>query len=63
MGMSRGYARFTQADVHRAIKAVVQSGADMVVTIATDGSMQIARNAGLPVTAAAHVESRPRRVP
>jgi hypothetical protein len=45
--MSRAAARFTQADIHRAIKAVVQSGADMAVEVTKDGTIRIARNAGV----------------
>jgi hypothetical protein len=44
MGMSQAPARFTQAEVHRAIKAVRQSGADMVVEITADGTIRIAPN-------------------
>lgn len=39
--MSRAPARFTQAEVHRAIKAVEQSGARMAVEIAPDGTIRI----------------------
>jgi hypothetical protein len=42
--MSRRPARFTQADIRRALQAVVQSGADMVVEITIEGSIRIARN-------------------
>jgi hypothetical protein len=42
--MSRRPARFTQADIHRALKAVVQSGADMAIEITAEGSIRIARN-------------------
>lgn len=39
--MSRTAARFTQADIHRAIKAVEQAGADMAVEILRDGTIRI----------------------
>lgn len=39
--MSRRPARFTQADVARAIKAVEQTGARMAVEIGPDGTIRI----------------------
>lgn len=39
--MSRTPARFTQADVTRAIRAVEQTGARMAVEIAPDGTIRI----------------------
>lgn len=58
MGMSRGYARFTQADLHRAIKAIAQSGADLAVEILPDGTIRIGRNRADPVREAAVVVPR-----
>jgi hypothetical protein len=42
--MSRRAARFTQADVCRAIKAVEQAGAHMTVEILPDGTIRIAEH-------------------
>jgi hypothetical protein len=39
--MSRRPARFTQADIARAIKAVEKTGAKMAVEIAPDGTIRI----------------------
>lgn len=39
--MSRRAARFTQADIARAIKAIEQTGANMAVEIAPDGTIRI----------------------
>lgn len=39
--MSRRAARFTQADIARAIKAVEQTGANMCVEITPDGTIRI----------------------
>jgi hypothetical protein len=39
--MSRRPARFTQADVHRAVKAVMRAGVNMAVEIAPDGTIRI----------------------
>jgi hypothetical protein len=39
--MSRRAARFTQADVARAIRAVEQTGARMAVEIGPDGTIRI----------------------
>lgn len=39
--MSRRPARFTQADIHRAIKAVKQSGERLSVQIDLDGTIRI----------------------
>ena len=43
--MPRTAARATQADIHRAIRAVEQSGADMVVEVLRDGTIRISRKA------------------
>jgi hypothetical protein len=40
--MSRHAARFTQADIARALKAVEQVGARMAVEILPDGTIRIA---------------------
>lgn len=40
-GMSRGPARFTQADIVRAIRAIQQTGANMEIVIELDGSIRI----------------------
>ena len=40
--MSRRPARCTQADIHRAVSAVQQSGAAMCVEILPDGTIRIA---------------------
>lgn len=39
--MSRRAARFTQSDIHRAIKAIQQSGTKMGIEIRPDGSILI----------------------
>ncbi len=39
--MSRRAARFAQADVARALKAIKQAGVASAVEIATDGTMRI----------------------
>lgn len=39
--MSRRAARFTQADIARAIRAVQQTGAGMAVEISPDGTIRI----------------------
>lgn len=39
--MSRRAARFTQADLARAIRAVEQTGASMAVEIGPDGTIRI----------------------
>jgi hypothetical protein len=39
--MSRKAARFTQADIARAIKAIQQTSAHMAVEIALDGTIRI----------------------
>ena len=41
--MGRRPARFTQADLSRAIRAIDQAGADMIVEILPDGTMRIAQ--------------------
>jgi hypothetical protein len=54
--MSRRPARCTQADITRALKAVVQSGADMAVEITVEGAIRIARNTGVSKLAEVPVE-------
>ena len=39
--MSKGKAKFTQSDVARAIRAIQQTGAKMVVEITPDGTIRI----------------------
>ena len=39
--MSRRPARFTQADMVRAIKAIQQAGACMAVEVALDGTLRV----------------------
>ena len=39
--MSRRPARFTQADVARAIRAVKQTGSSMAVEVAPDGTIRL----------------------
>ncbi len=56
--MSRRPARFTQADLHRAIRAVVQSGAAMAVEIGLDGTIRIAPNVAESLTNAEQVAPR-----
>ena len=63
MGMSQRSARFTQADIHRAIKAVEQAGADMAIEIMADGTIRISRNLPVSGVEIAGIENRPRRVP
>lgn len=41
--MSRTPAKFTQADIARALKAVQQTGVDMQVRLLPDGSIVIAK--------------------
>jgi hypothetical protein len=41
--MSRTAAKFTQADIARALKAVQQTGVDMQVRLLPDGSILIAK--------------------
>lgn len=41
--MGRRPARVTQADLTRAIRAVTQAGADMVVEVLPDGTIRISR--------------------
>lgn len=41
--MSRTPARFTQADIARAIRAIAQTGEDMQVELRSDGVMLIVR--------------------
>lgn len=50
--MSRRAARCTQADMHRAIKAVEQSGANMAVEILPDGTIRL-----VPVKLAAPIQN------
>jgi len=61
--MGRKAASFTQAELHRAIKAVVQSGADMAVEITKDGTIRIARNLGVSASSVGTFEApvAPRR--
>lgn len=40
--MGRRPARFTQADLNRAIRAITRAGANMVVEVLPDGTMRIA---------------------
>jgi hypothetical protein len=61
--LSRRQARFTQADIHRCIKAVAQSGAAMAVEVMPDGIIRIAPIAAVSLPKLAPVENRPRRVP
>jgi hypothetical protein len=60
--MSRRPARCTQADINRALKAVVQSGADMVVEVTADGAIRISRNTAVPRSTPVPVESGPEPV-
>ena len=49
--MSRRPARFTQADIHRALKAAEQAGAQMTLEILPDGTIRLnpaVHNAGVP---------------
>lgn len=39
--MSKAAAKFTQADVARAIRAVVQTGVSMAVEVAKDGTIRL----------------------
>lgn len=39
--MSRRPARFTQADLSRAIRAIAQAGSNMMVEVMPDGTMRI----------------------
>ena len=41
LGISRTAARFTQADIARAIRAVEQTGAQMEVRVERDGTIRI----------------------
>lgn len=52
--MSRRPARVTQADIHRAIKAVEQAGARMAMEIRPDGIIRI-----VPVPPAQSTTSEP----
>ena len=55
--MSRRPARCTQADITRALKAVMQSGADMTVEVTCDGTIRISRNPRVSAAAPAPVEN------
>lgn len=44
--MSRAPARFTQADIARAIRAIQQTGADMEIVIEPDGCIRIVARDG-----------------
>jgi hypothetical protein len=46
--MSRRPARFTQADIARAIRAIEQTGARMTVKIAPDGTIWIVPDDNVP---------------
>lgn len=48
--MSRRPARFTQADLARAIRAIVQADAKMMVEVLPDGTMRIAPAPALAAT-------------
>ncbi|WP_374547219.1 hypothetical protein [Rhodoblastus sp.] len=39
--MSRRAARFTQADIHRALKAIAQAGVPATIEIGQDGAIRI----------------------
>ena len=56
--MSRRPARFTQADIARAIKAVEQANAQMTVEIAPDGTIRIVPNTLKPQTTVAQPSER-----
>ena len=56
--MSRRPARCTQADITRALKAVMQSGADMVVELTVEGVIRIAPNTGVSKPRSAPVEPK-----
>ncbi len=60
--MSRRPARCTQADINRALKAVVQLGTDMVVEITAEGAIRIARNTGVSKPGTVLVEEGPEPV-
>ena len=60
--MSRCPARCSQADIARALKAVVQSGADMVIEITNEGAIRIARNHGASKADPPPLESSPEPV-
>jgi hypothetical protein len=55
-------ARFTVADLRRAIKAAERSGPDWAVEIAPDGTIRIVRLRLPPITAPEPVEDRERVV-
>lgn len=60
--MSRTAARFTQADIARAIRAVEQTGASMAVEIARDGVIRIVPYSAPPTPAnEAPAEPSPKR--
>ena len=46
--MSRRPARFTQADVRRAVEAAKSAGKDWAVEIAPDGTIRIVRSSHKP---------------
>lgn len=62
--MSRRAARFTQADIARAIKAIEQTGASMAVEIVPDGTIRIVpydpkKNSGEKQPVAIELEGEP----
>jgi len=60
--MSRTAARFTQADIARAIRAVEQTGASMAVEIARDGVIRVVPYSAPPTPAnEAPAEPSPKR--
>lgn len=46
--MSRRPARFTQADIHRAIKGMMQAGEEVTVVFKAGGDIVIAATPSLP---------------
>lgn len=46
--MPRTAAKFTQADISRAIRAVQQTGSDMAVELRPDGVIRISRTTAEP---------------
>lgn len=61
--MSRRPARFTQADIHRAIKGMMQAGEEVTVVFKAGGDIVIAASPANSGTRTDPVENRPRRVP
>lgn len=56
--MSRRPARFTQADIARAIRAVVQTGAPMAVLVELDGTIRISPQENRPAPPLRGLENR-----